>query len=168
MRTASPTLTVKFDGDNRHHYLRPAQRVIRGRFDLGRDREPGAMTHLFAHTPIPGQSIRLNLQEGIAEIIDHLLDDDDEAKAARAKIRAKNMALPEARESLGKVSVDSYVHYLKLACDAGYARLVEGEFPDVDLSKVSGIGDRPKSVNERLAEGIEQLTGLLQKVLAKV
>jgi hypothetical protein len=167
---AKNTVTIEIDGPlNQSVYFRPLQKRIRGRFDLHRVKEPNAgKLHSLWPEPIPGQYLMLDFVTGEGAIVEPLW----EAKfaAIRDKIEQQGQKLPEAREIFQGVDSATWVYWLKGLVDTGTAKLIEGEFPKIDESKVQRrfhSTERP-STEDKLLSAIEQQNILLTELLSKL
>jgi hypothetical protein len=164
------TIIVEIDGNlNQSCYWRPLQKRIRGRFDLHRVKEPNAgKLHSIWPEPIPGQQLSLDLVTAEGAILEPLY----EAKfaAIREKIEQQGQKLPAEREIFQGVDVATWVFFLRELVDSGKARLIEGEFPKIDESKVQRrfhSSERP-GTEDKLLSAIEQQNALLTQLLSRL
>lgn len=120
------------DPTNSHLYFRPIQERLRGRFDRDRVQDKHRHTiHDDCPEPIPGQRLSVNLDTGVAEIIEPI--HDPQYAALRQRIEKSGRSLPPARRALknGKpVHLPTYLYWMRISVEGGLARITEGALPD--------------------------------------
>ena len=167
MVKAESTVTIEVDGKNRNLLFPPLRRRIRGRFDVARMPEPGRLRTEWAE-PIPGQLLALNPATGAAALVEPLRG--AEHAGLREKIERRGLRIAEEREDLGPVHVPTWLHFMRLAVDAGMARVVSGELPE--RNEIEGepqmdyVTRRQPSPIDRLTAAIERQTAALEKLLS--
>lgn len=131
---------VEIDGPhNEACIFRPLQRRIRGRFELRRIAEPLAMTKHTEHPdPIPGQRLRLNIDTGLAELIEPLRMPEFAAIRQRYEFneRGEKTATFAEDEAFENVDVPTWLYWMKAEKEAGNAKLLAGTLPDKIEGKI--------------------------------
>lgn len=153
-------------------HFRPMERRIRGRLDLNRVAEPTAKmkTNEFP-LPIPGQRIRLDMNNRRAELIEPLRH--EEHLVTRERIEKKGYRIAPESEAFEDVDLPTWLYWMKRAVTSGYARLVAGVLPD----KIAGeprkefFFKKEPGTQDRLADAIDSLaaaTSAQTKLLAEL
>lgn len=170
MKSANAIEIEVNDDHNGSLHFAPLQTRIRGRFDSSRllkhDDGAGAIARQW-DTPIPGQRLRLNVDDGTAEIVEPL--NDDEHAGLREKIQAKGHRIAKG-QSFSSVDVVTWAFWMRRAVESGSAQLVSGTFPK-DLpgkprtSFITSVNSEADPIT-KLAEAFDRQTEMLGKVLA--
>lgn len=154
---------------NSNVVFRPLQKPIRGKFDLHRVREPNAgKLHSLWPAPIPGQLLSLDLVTAEGVILDPLYE--EKFASIRSKIEELGQKLPPQREVFQGADVATWVFYMRELVNSGKAKLIEGEFPKIDESKVQRrfySNERPDT-SDRLVAAIEKQNDLMAQLLNKL
>lgn len=157
-------VVVEIDGpQNESFYFRPLRRRIRGRLDPRRLPEPGRLLQRFPEG-VPGQRLELDYHAATGAIVEPLHLPEFAAVAAEAK---KKASLPPARLEFKGVNRDDWAHYLAAQVKAGLAKVVEGELPDYDPTKVVPhfVTTPPPNPIDKLVAALERQNDLLVAVL---
>lgn len=181
MVTAENILEIEFDGpQNENPVFRPLQRKLRGRFDLNRIKEPQARlkANLFPD-PIPGQRIRVNLDNGEAAVVEPLSMPEFEPIRSRYEFddngRKRFRFAPEVEPI--NVELPTLLYWMRADVNAGTAKVVRGSFPE----KIEGKPQRnfytPRTAPEAttaanamaaMAAALAANTEVMGKLLAKL
>ncbi len=154
---------------NSNVLFRPEQKTVRGKFDLHRVKEPNAgKLHSLWPEPIPGQQISLDLISAEGCFVDPLYD--EKFQAIRERIEGMGQKLPPQREVFQGADIATWVFYMRELVNSGKAKLIEGEFPKIDETKVQRrffSTERPDT-NDRLVAAIERQNELMGQLLNKL
>jgi hypothetical protein len=168
--TKANTIICEIDGpQNQSVMFRPWGKKIRGRFDIHRLRDAGAgsLMTLFPQ-PIPGQYISLDLSTAEGIVIEPL--HEDKFAAIRERIEKMGQTLPAQREVLQGIDLTTCLWWLRELVNSGKAKLIEGEFPKIDESKVQRrfhSTERP-GTEDKLLTAIERQNDLLAELIGRL
>lgn len=157
--------------NNRQVYFKPIGHKLRGRMDFttARTRKEEDARKAWPE-PVPGQRVCLDLGTGERYVREPLYDEDCEQ--TRAKIIRKGYGLPPKRADYGGENMATWVHHLHKLINAGLARVVEGELPNVEdfdeEPRTRFITSEKKSDEARLTETIIPLTKAVERLADRV
>lgn len=159
-------VTIEVDGPQCESlYFRPLGKVIRGHFDLMKDKDPQAMAAAATKpNPIPGQRLSYDESTGTATIVEPL--QTAEHTVLKEAIEKRGLKLPPARETVEYKDSVTFLHWMKRAVESGIAKLVEGRFPKLQgKPQTSFVVPERKDERLELAEAIQQQTSVFAEIL---
>lgn len=182
----SSLLEVEVDSSKNHDlFFGPLNRRIRGGYDVKRaaqhDKDAVSLMTLWPE-PIPGQRLALNAETKQAHLIEPL--HEDRYTAIREKIVDRKVARLEPHETTyANVDVATWLHHIKCAVEAGVAKVISGELPEViegnprkwfrgeerkgESACLAEAIEKQTAAAERQAESFERLEKLLEGLLKK-
>ena len=165
-----PVIEIEIgDQQNRNVFFAPLGRVLRGTFDLNREKEPTART-LSAKWPltIPGIRLSLDAKSGVGMVRDPM--HDEQHKAVAESIEKNKFSLGVAEERFEGVHIPSWLQQMKFAVDNGSARIVQGKFPNPLPGKplrsyitpdIEDPTERQEKILDKLADALDKLSDVL-------
>lgn len=136
----SNTIVIELDdGKNRSILFPPADEVLRGRRELAND--SGKSSHSLYHTlpTIPGIHVVVDLDEKAVGYFDplglpkHKDTLDKVSRFTNVMSREQAKPVPGKRwRNANQQMLNTWLWAMRVLVDGGYARLVQGEIPDID------------------------------------
>jgi len=148
---------------HRKLFFRPIGRSVRGRVAFSAESQHAS--HKRWPEPVPGIVLGVNLATGETYLRDPIFD--PEQHNLRQTISERGYRLPPEREEFSGETPATWVFWLQRAVEAGLARVIKGELPDVDSLEGEPrrhfITAPPRRPDASMADALKAMAGAIQE-----